>query len=297
MVLQLDEATAEGLLFSFNAVAKNAQSPQGFFQKDAIDFATYQKAFNKVRSHLQFGNSYLVNLTLPTPIHTSFSLAEIYQYAHAPFKLYVPQMFTVFSPEMFVKISDGRIMSSPMKGTIDARVHNAAHQLLTDKKELAEHITIVDLIRNDLSMIAKDVQVSNFRYISEVLGNDKHLLQVSSDIVGNLPSDYHKNIGNLIFTLLPAGSISGAPKEKTMQIIAEAENYERGFYTGIFGYFDGTNLISAVMIRFIEHTSGGLIFKSGGGITLDSIAQNEYNELIDKVYLPFRFDEITFKKM
>ena len=72
-----------------------------------------------------------------------------------------------------------------------------------------------------------------------------------------------------------------------MQIIAEAEQYDRGFYTGIMGEFDGQNVDSGVMIRFIEHKSGQLIFKSGGGITVFSELEKEYNELIQKVYLPF----------
>jgi len=86
--------------------------------------------------------------------------------------------------------------------------------------------------------------------------------------------------------LLPAGSITGAPKPKTMEIIDQAEGYERGFYTGICGCFDGENLDSAVMIRFIEQEGEQLIFKSGGGITSQSDLNKEYEELIQKVYVP-----------
>ena len=86
---------------------------------------------------------------------------------------------------------------------------------------------------------------------------------------------------------MPAGSISGAPKKKTIEIIDEVEGYERGSYTGIFGIFDGNDLDSGVMIRFIEKDGAEMYYKSGGGITINSIAENEYNELIDKVYVPF----------
>ena len=72
-----------------------------------------------------------------------------------------------------------------------------------------------------------------------------------------------------------------------MEIIADTENYDRGFYTGIFGVFDGKSLRSGVMIRFIEEDNGTLLYKSGGGITIDSDARSEYEELIDKIYLPF----------
>jgi len=86
--------------------------------------------------------------------------------------------------------------------------------------------------------------------------------------------------------MLPAGSISGAPKKKTIEIIREVEGYERGFYTGIFGYFDGKNLDSAVAIRFIEKQGEKLIFKSGGGITYQSDWEKEYEEMQKKVYVP-----------
>ncbi|MGB0839612.1 MAG: chorismate-binding protein, partial [Chitinophagales bacterium] len=99
-------------------------------------------------------------------------------------------------------------------------------------------------------------------------------------------SNYGDTIGELIMRLLPAGSISGAPKPKTVEIIKTAEGYKRGYYTGIFGYYDNGRLESGVMIRFIEAINGQLYFKSGGGITYDSDPKKEYQELIDKVYVP-----------
>ena len=95
-------------------------------------------------------------------------------------------------------------------------------------------------------------------------------------------------IGAILASLLPAGSISGAPKEKTVQIIQQAENQPRGYYTGVFGIFDGESLQSAVAIRFIEQTDNGLVFRSGGGITVQSDVQEEYRELIQKVYVPLQ---------
>jgi para-aminobenzoate synthetase component 1 len=110
---------------------------------------------------------------------------------------------------------------------------------------------------------------------------------MSSEISGELPLNYYETLGDLIFKLLPAGSISGAPKKKTVEIIRQAEQYDRGFYTGIFGIFDGENLDSGVMIRFIEQTAEGLFYKSGGGITAKSNCSEEYQELIAKIYVPF----------
>jgi len=137
-----------------------------------------------------------------------------------------------------------------------------------------------------LSLVADQVQVKKFRYIEEVSANDIQLLQVSSEIEGTLPENWQNILGDIFDKLLPAGSICGAPKKKTIEIILEAENYPRNFYTGVFGVFDGKNLDSAVMIRFIEKNENGLFYKSGGGITHKSDAESEYKELIQKVYVP-----------
>jgi para-aminobenzoate synthetase component I len=173
-----------------------------------------------------------------------------------------------------------------MKGTIDAMLPDAEKRLMDDPKELAEHYTIVDLLRNDLNMVSQKVRVNRFRYVEEIHTHRGRLLQTSSDISGILPNDYQQHLGDIMARLLPAGSVSGAPKKKTVEIIHSAENYERGFYTGVFGVFDGRTLDSAVMIRFIEKTANGLVFKAGGGITVNSRIEDEYQEMLQKVYLP-----------
>ncbi|NQU51708.1 MAG: aminodeoxychorismate synthase component I, partial [Bacteroidetes bacterium] len=187
---------------------------------------------------------------------------------------------------IFVQIENRKISSFPMKGTIDASKKNAKELILNDSKELAEHNTIVDLIRNDLSLVAENVEVEKFRYLERIKTNQRDLWQVSSKITGDLPEDYSENIGDIIYTMLPAGSISGAPKKKTVEIIKNAENYTRGFYTGIFCYFDGKNLDSCVLIRYIEKQNDELIYKSGGGITFKSKVEPEYDEMLKKVYVP-----------
>ena len=218
--------------------------------------------------------------------------------------------FVCFSPETFVRIKGGRIYSYPMKGTLDASLPNAEKQLMEDQKEAAEHATIVDLIRNDLSRVAEDVRVDKYRYIDVLHTNKGNILQTSSEISGRLPEDYSHHLGEILDAQLPAGSITGAPKDKTMQIIQEAEGYDRGFYTGIMGIYDQGELNSAVMIRFIEEetspvdfeadgeknfkasegkrdeASRKLYFKAGGGITSKSDCRKEYEEVIQKIYLP-----------
>ena len=249
-------------------------------------FDAYRHSFHIVQRNIFAGNSFLTNLTCRTPIDTNLTLKDIYSRSRATYKLWLKDSFTVFSPEIFVRIHQGRICSFPMKGTIDASIPDAAQFLINDPKEAAEHATIVDLIRNDLSMVANQVSVSRYRYIDTLRTNLGSILQTSSEIQGTLPDDYHAHLGDIIFKLLPAGSITGAPKKKTMQIIQEAETYDRGFYTGIMGYFDGENLDSAVMIRFVEQEGEKMYFKSGGGITCQSDVESEYNEMKQKVYVP-----------
>jgi para-aminobenzoate synthetase component 1 len=269
-----------------NFSSQSAALPRLQFEKYPIDYEMYLSAFNKVMENIKNGNTYLLNLTSPTKIKTNYTLEEIFYSSEAKYKLYFDNKFVVFSPETFLQIQNGKISSCPMKGTIDASVENAREKLLNDEKEIAEHNTIVDLIRNDLSIVAKNVKVEKFRYVEEVKTSVKTLLQTSSLISGGLKRDYNENIGTLMFSLLPAGSISGAPKKKTVEIIKEVENYSRGYFTGIFGIFDGINLDSAVMIRFIENIDGEFYFKSGGGITFMSNPEAEYQEMIDKVYVP-----------
>jgi len=290
VVVPLAEAAAQGIFYDFGSKANFVPQPlekrEIVLKKSPLPFADYKRGFEIVQQHLRAGNSFLVNLTFPTQIAINLSLPEIFQRSRARYKLLYKDQFVVFSPEIFVRIQDGRICSYPMKGTIDARLPEAAEQLMNDPKEKAEHFTIVDLIRNDLSSVAEQVRVEHFRYLEQLHTSDKDLLQASSKISGLLPKGYQNNIGDILGKLLPAGSISGAPKAKTVDIIREAEGYERGYYTGVFGYYDRGYLESAVMIRFIEQQGEETYFKSGGGITIYSDPWKEYQELIDKVYVP-----------
>ena len=257
-----------------------------YFESYPIEKSKYSEQFQLVKNEIQRGNSFLLNLSSQSKIVTDLSIASIYHSTEAKYKILLENQFVCFSPEIFVQIENGRIASFPMKGTIDANVTNAENLILQDKKELAEHYTIVDLIRNDLSRVAKQVKVDRFRYVERLSTSKKDLLQVSSEVSGMLPENYTSTIGSILFNLLPAGSISGAPKPKTLEIIRRAEGKERGYYTGICGHFDGQNLDSGVMIRLIEKVGDELYYRSGGGITSMSELDSEYQEMIDKVYLP-----------
>lgn len=256
------------------------------FSKSPVDFNTYKNALDLVLEEIRSGNTYLLNLTFKTPIQSDLSLKEIFTSARAKFKLYFKDEFICFSPERFVEIEDNTIATYPMKGTIDANLPHAKEHILNDKKEMAEHVMIVDLMRNDLGIIGREIKVEKFRYVEKIQAGKKELLQVSSKITAELPETWKDNIGTLLSQILPAGSISGTPKKSTVNIIDKVEDFDRGFYTGVFGIFDGESLRSSVMIRFIEKKNDALFYKSGGGITIDSDAKSEYEELIDKIYLP-----------
>lgn len=284
-VFFLDELEKEDIEFKIDESYLH-DNHESFLQKEPINFDAYKNKFDKVQEKIKKGETYILNLTQPTKIKTPLTLKEIYTRANAHYKLRFKDEFVCFSPEKFIQIEDDTIHTFPMKGTIDAGIKNAREKILADTKEMAEHIMVVDLLRNDLSIVATNVKVEDFRFITQIEAGERKLLQVSSHISGRVGKGWHERVGTILEALLPAGSISGAPKKSTLEIIEEIEDYERGYFSGVFGVYDGEKLDSGVMIRFIEKTNNGYLYKSGGGITLDSNALSEYNELNDKIYLP-----------
>jgi para-aminobenzoate synthetase component 1 len=290
IVQALQEVDPRRILYSVRGIS-NAAPPdpdlkRAEMERYPMSYPEYLQKFNRVRQELQKGNSYLLNLTAATPVRLNLDLREIFYRTTAPYRLWIRDKFVVFSPETFVVVDDGIISTYPMKGTISEAVSDAERSVLEDVKEAAEHATITDLLRNDLSRVAAEVEVVRYRYVERIRTQQGGLLQVSSEIRGKLPDDYRSRLGDIIGELLPAGSVTGAPKQKTVEILNAVEGYDRGFYTGVFGIFDGKRLISAVSIRFIEQTVDGYVYKSGGGITFMSEPEKEYEELIDKIYLP-----------
>ena len=290
LVFLLEEAFEQQILFNVGGYSNYVQpsvSKKSYRltpKPSSVD--RYSLAFDRVQEHLKRGDSYLVNLTFPTEVVFDGNLKDLFYSSKSPYKLFFKDQFVSYSPECFVKIVSGKIYSYPMKGTISSSVINAKETILGNPKEIAEHATIVDLIRNDLSSCAKQVLVNRFRYVDQITSNDSNLLQVSSEIEGTLNEDWQGNLGNLIWDMLPAGSISGAPKPKTLEIIRSVEDGKRGYYTGVYGFFDGTNLDSAVAIRFIETHNQTFYYRSGGVTSQQSNCAEEYQELLDKIYVP-----------
>ncbi len=291
-VVPLDKINAKEILYSFQADnqsltnAEKSEIQKINYTPSFVCYKRYTAACRYIMNEQYKGNSYLANLTFPSLFDTGSSLVDIFFASNAKYKMYYRDRFTVFSPEQFVTIDNGIISTSPMKGTIRADIHGAADVLMHDPKEQAEHVTVVDLLRNDLSLVCDDVYVEKYRYLERINSNGRDLFQTSSRISGRLQEHYRENPADIFTKILPAGSVTGAPKKRTVEIIKNAEGYNRGYYTGVFGYFDGTVLDSAVMIRFIEKYNGKLYYKSGGGITIYSSPGDEYQEMKDKVYVP-----------
>lgn len=291
IILPIEVIKSDEILYDFDGKRNYVDFDRGdkipsLLSIKPIDFDDYNSAFNFIQENQRIGNSYLTNLTFPTRIEMDADMKEIFYKSKAKYKLWIKNKFVVFSPEIFIEIVGNTISSYPMKGTIDASIANAEKIIMEDSKESAEHLTIVDLIRNDLSIVGNKTIVEKYRYVDRIISNKKELLQVSSKISASLEKDYKNRLGEIIYSLLPAGSISGAPKRKTLELIKFAEKSPRGYYTGVCGYFDKNGLKSGVMIRFIEKKDDKYYYRSGGGITIYSDVDLEYKEMLDKVYIP-----------
>ena len=277
--------------FSFPEYAQGPPAPGDLvyprLYAEHVSRHDFRQAFDVVQTGLRRGDSFLTNLTFPVPIQLNCGLDDVYFQSQAKYRVLMRNEFVCFSPETFVTISpEGYIESRPMKGTaLDTRAERES--LLTSSKEVAEHATIVDLIRNDLSMVAGRVRVSDYRYFHKISTSRRGLVQTSSNVGGQLPDGWRAGLGDTLCHLLPAGSISGAPKAATVNLIHRAEGEPRGYYCGIAGYFDGERLDTCVLIRFIEQrVDGSYFFRSGGGITARSRWQDELAELRAKVRIP-----------
>ena len=289
MLCKLNEAAESGIYYNVKGLTNSDFQPptkKVELKSFPVDRKIFSEKFENIIHHLKKGDTYLLNLTFPSKIEINLSLSEIFQIANAPYKLLFTDSFVVFSPECFANISNNSLFTYPMKGTIDARIADAEQKLLDNKKEEWEHNTIVDLLRNDLSIVATDIELTKYRYIEKIVTNKNEILQSSSEIKGKLSEDWRSKLGEMLIKMLPAGSVSGAPKQKTLEIIHNNELDERGYYSGVFGIFDGESLDSAVMIRYVEKVNGTFYYRSGGGITSQSIMEEEYQELIQKIYVP-----------
>ena len=188
------------------------------------------------------------------------------------------------SPETLVKPEDGVLHTFPLAGTrprgkTEAKDKALEEELLADEKELAEHNMLVDLGRNDLGKISKygSVQVEKLRSVERY----SHVMHIGSTVRGELRADCDGL--DAVEAVLPAGTLSGAPKIRACQLIGELENNKRGIYGGAIGYLDFTgNLDTCIAIRIAYKKNGKVFIRSGAGIVADSVPEKEYAECINK---------------
>jgi anthranilate synthase component 1 len=188
------------------------------------------------------------------------------------------------SPETLVKLRDGKLYTYPLAGTrprgaTEAEDAALEKSLLADEKELAEHNMLVDLGRNDIGKISKFGSVSVEKYMSIL--RFSHVMHIGSTVSGDI-ADGKAGL-DAINAVLPAGTLSGAPKIRAMQIISELEQCKRGVYGGAVGYLDfAGNMDACIAIRFVYKRGGKVFIRSGAGIVADSSPETEYRECVNK---------------
>ncbi len=189
------------------------------------------------------------------------------------------------SPEVMVRLTDGELLLRPIAGTRkrgDTKEHDKEleKELLADPKELAEHLMLIDLGRNDIGRVAKTgtVRVEDMMHIERF----SHVMHIVSDVVGELDDD--KDMFDLFMATFTAGTMTGAPKIRAMELIAEYEGIKRGFYSGSIAYFgfDG-NMDSAITIRTAMVKENKVVLQAGAGIVADSVSETEYQEVASKL--------------
>lgn len=252
-------------------------------------FESYKKQFSSIQDYIKSGDCYQVNLTQMFETSTTFDAADLYfetrEQTQTPYSCFLSfnehQNLLSFSPEQFIAIKDRVIESKPIKGTIanDGTTNNL-NFLLGSTKNQAENVMIVDLIRNDLGKVCKPNSV----HVPELfkLNSYKNVHHLVSHIKGHLK----KEISELdaFLSCFPGGSITGAPKIRSMQIINELEVESRSAYCGSVFYLNqNSNFNSNILIRTVVKDKSQLYCWAGGGITADSEVFDEYQESMTKV--------------
>lgn len=199
------------------------------------------------------------------------------------------------SPELLVRVEEGYVETRPIAGTrkrgrTAAEDDALAHDLINDPKELAEHLMLIDLGRNDIGRISEFGKVDVTEYM--VIERYSHVMHIVSNVKGKLRSDL--SAIDAFFSCFPAGTLSGAPKIRAMEIIAEMEPVKRAIYGGAIGYLDFSgNLDSCIAIRTTIIKDGYAYFQAGAGIVYDSVPAKEYQETLDKMSAVIRAVEAT----
>ncbi|MDR2863895.1 MAG: anthranilate synthase component I [Puniceicoccales bacterium] len=263
------------------------EPPQGNFTRQ-----TFEAAVQKAREYIHAGDG--VQVVLSQRFDKKFSANPIDLYRVLRYINPSPYMFILengteiqvvgASPEVNVRLTDGVVQIRPIAGTrprgrTDAEDRQLEKELLADEKELAEHLMLVDLARNDIGRVCATGTVSVQEYAA--VERYSHVMHIVSQVEGRLAEG--KNAFDLFRATFPAGTLSGAPKIRAMQIIAEQEGTRRGFYGGALGYFSFSgNHDSCIAIRSALIKDGTVHIQAGAGIVADSVPANEYQETVNK---------------
>lgn len=264
----------------------------GEILKKSDTLEEYEKKVEKIKQYIKDGHIFQTVLSQRWTVKTKQTGFEIYRELRklnpSPYLYYYNfGEFEIIgsSPEMIVKQTDSRVYTCPIAGTRkrgkdkeeDIRLEK---ELLSDEKEKAEHVMLVDLARNDMGRISQlgTVKVSDFMNIQRY----SHVMHIVSLVEGKKNGKLHPL--DLVSSFLPAGTLSGAPKIRAMEIIDELESVRRGLYGGATGYLDfGGNMNFCITIRTMVKKGDRVYLQAGAGIVADSIPENEYMECCNKV--------------
>jgi para-aminobenzoate synthetase/4-amino-4-deoxychorismate lyase len=265
----------------------NTKKTEIHLLKELIDYKKYQKKINEIKNELYNGNAYQINYSIKkiykcfdSGFNTYLSLREFVEPPHGFYIKFKNYEILSFSPELFFETKNNTIYSYPMKGTRGRDANKEKDnqlklELKNSSKDKAEHLMIVDLLRNDIGKISTygDVKVKNMFQIKSF----KTVHQMITCVKGKLKKDI--NEADIFSALFPGGSITGAPKESAMRIIDKLENYSRDLYTGSIGYINEKgNLKFNIAIRTMTLKNNEGIYPVGGGIVWDSQSKEEWQE-------------------
>jgi len=246
---------------------------------------------NQAKELIRAGDIFQVVLSQRFHLETEVSPLQVYRVLRtmnpSPYMYYLKmddEVIVGASPEALVKVNDGRIETKPIAGTrprgaTPEEDESLERELLADEKERAEHLMLVDLGRNDIGRVSEFGTVRCDTYME--IERYSHVMHIVSNVSGQLRRD--KDFFDALLSCMPAGTLSGAPKIRAMEIIAEMERESRGAYGGAIGYlgFNG-NMDTCITIRTMIFKNGKAYVQAGAGIVWDSIPENEYQETVNK---------------
>ncbi|MBX6316739.1 MAG: chorismate-binding protein, partial [Isosphaeraceae bacterium] len=260
--------------------------PRSNFHRDE-----YEAIVRRCQEYIKAGDIFQVVPSQRFVVETTADPFDIYRVLRvvnpSPFLFYLPfDGFSLIgsSPEILVRVEDGTVTIRPIAGTRrrgrdEAEDRALAEELLADPKERAEHIMLVDLGRNDVGRVAETGSVKLTELM--VVERYSHVMHITSNVTGRLAPG--KTAFDALRAGLPAGTVSGAPKVRAMQIIDEVENVRRGPYAGAVGYFDFTgNMDTCIALRTLVLQGQTAYVQAGGGIVYDSVPSEEYEETVNK---------------